>query len=444
MAVGPAALMGLSTFSRAMSVYHAECQRLPHDFKRERIFTLASTMMALMQLSAVRDTSYLGVLNGMSRSLGWRKAPTPGALCQARGKVPTMTTQRLWQAVRQEVLSSVSDGNTQVAGLRVVAIDGTRVLVPDHPEAEARFGRPSYLKGAKKPLPQALLVLGFDVLSRVPVGATLMRYDGSERVGAMEMADLLGPGTLAVMDRGFVGKAFLRHLIEAGGDVLIRMTTSEVNSWDCVYHFLKSGEREVTVELDLPARNGVNESARTVRVRLVRRVFSVGRPRKGQKRETMVLLTTITDTTRISADQLVDLYAERWGIETLFRDLKTVFNLEQFHSRSPDRIAQEIYAALIWLTLAAALEYGAMALVRAQRGRQSPTDPRRWQIRRTLLYHFVQDRAIDLMELHKPPEEVMARAEEDMEYLARNAAKRRPDRSTPRETRRPWGRFEAN
>lgn len=271
-----------------------------------------------------------------------------------------------------------------------------------------------------------------------------MRYDGSERVGAMEMADLLGPGTLAVMDRGFVGKAFLRHLIEAGGDVLIRMTTSEVNSWDCVYHFLKSGEREVTVELDLPARNGVNESARTVRVRLVRRVFSVGRPRKGQKRETMVLLTTITDTTRISADQLVDLYAERWGIETLFRDLKTVFNLEQFHSRSPDRIAQEIYAALIWLTLAAALEYGAMALVRAQRGRQSPTDPRRWQIRRTLLYHFVQDRAIDLMELHKPPEEVMARAEEDMEYLARNAAKRRPDRSTPRETRRPWGRFEAN
>jgi Transposase DDE domain len=436
--------MGLSTFSRAISVYHAECQRLPHDFKRKRKFTLSSTMMALMQLSAVGNTSYVRVLNGMSQSLGWRKTPTPGALSQARDKVPTLTTQRLWEAVRQEVLPAVSDSTTQVSGLRLVAIDGTRVLVPDHPEAEARFGRPSYLEGAKKPLPQALLVMGFDVLSRVPVGASLMRYDGSERVGAMAMADLLGPGTLAVMDRGFVGKVLLRHMVEAGGDVLLRMTTSEANSWDCVFKFLKSRARETTVDLVLPARAGFDEQTRVVRVRLVRRVFSVGRPRKGQKRDTMVLMTTVTDPKRLSANQLVDLYAERWGIETLFRDLKTVFNLEQFHSRSPDRITQEIYAALIWLTLAAAMEYGAMALVRAQRGRQSPTDSRRWQIRRALLYHFVQDRAIDLMELRKPPEEVMAMAKENMEYLARFAAKRRPDRSTPRETRRPWGRFEAN
>lgn len=401
-------------------------------------------MMALMQLSAVRGTSYLGVLKEMARSMGWRRAPTPGALSQARDKVPTATTQALWQAVRQVVQPAVSDATSQVAGLRVVAIDGTRVVVPDHPDAEARFGRPAHRAGTKKPLPQALLVVGFDVLSRVPVGASLMRYDGSERVGAMAMSDLLGPGSLAVMDRGFVGKALLRHLIEAGGDVLMRMTTSEANSWDAVYHFLKRGERESTVNLVLPARPGVNETPRTVHVRLVRRVFSVGRPRTGQKRDTMVLLTTVTDPARISADHLVNLYAERWGIETLFRDLKTVFNLEQFHSRSPDRITQEIYAALIWLTLAAAMEYGAMALVRAQRGRQAADDPERWQIRRTLLYHLVQDRMIDLIEFRALPDEIMARAREDIEYLARYAAKRRPGRSTPRETRRPWGRFEVN
>jgi len=436
--------MGLSTFSRAISCYHTACQQLPHGFKRKRQFDTASTMMALMQLSAVGGTSYLRVLEGMSRSMGWHRPPTPGALSQARGKVPTTTTHGLWQAVRQVVQPEVSDPTSQVAGLRVVAIDGTRVLVPDHPDAEARFGRPSYRKGAKKPLPQALLVLGFDVFSRIPVGASLMRYDGSERVGAMTMTDLLGPGSLAVMDRGFVGKALLRHLVEAGGEVLVRMTTSEANSWDCVYHFLKSGERETTVDLVLPARPGVDEPPRTIRVRLVRRVFSVGRPRKGQKRDTMVLLTTITDPAKISADHLVDLYAERWGIETLFRDLKTVFNLEQFHSRSPDRITQEIYAALIWLTLAAAMEYGAMALVRSQRGRQAADDPKRWQVRRTLLYHFVQDRTMDLIELGRSPEEVMARAQENIEYLARYAAKRRPERSTPRETRRPWGRFEAN
>lgn len=436
--------MVLSVFTQAMSVYQASCQQLPHLFQRRRVFDTASTMMALMQLVAVGGTSYLHVLAGMARSMGWRRAPTPGALSQAREKLPMTTTRDLWGAVRDHVMSALDTPLNRVADLRVVAIDGTRVLVPDHPEAERRFGRPSGKPGTKKPLPQALVVLGFDVFSRVPVGASLMRYDGSERIGAMGMADLLGPGSLAVMDRGFVGKALLREMIAAGGEVLVRMTTSEANSWDCVYRFLKDGERESTVDLVLPARPGIQEPPLAVRVRLVRRAFARGRPRKGQTRETMVLLTTVTDAERLSADQLVALYAERWGIETLFRDLKTVFDLERFHSRSPDRICQEIYAALLWLTLAAAMEYGAMTLIRAKRGRQDPDDPHRWQIRRTLLYHFVSARAGELLAGSLAPDGFMERAQANIEYLAHHAAKRRPGRSTPRVTRRPWGRHEAN
>ena len=257
------------------------------------------------------------------------------------------------------------------------------------------------------------------------------------------------PGRIAASDRGIGlrdldARAQEVSLTQDGGDVVLRMTTSDANSWDCVYRFLRSGERETTVELVLPARDGVNEQPLTLPVRLVRRVFARGRPRTGQKRETMVLLTTITDSVRLSADHLVDLYAERWGIETLFRDLKTVFELESFHSRSPDRICQEIYAALIWLTLAAAMEYGAMTLIRAQRGASAPDDPQRWQIRRTLLYHFVNDRASELMVGARTPESLMERVAENMAYLAHHAARRRPNRSTPRVTRRPWGRFEAN
>lgn len=436
--------MALSAFAQAVSVYQSACQRLPNHFKRRRVFDAASTMLALMQLVAVGRTSYLQVLQGMSRSLGWRTAPTPGALSQAREKLPMTTTRDIWHAVRDSVTASLDAPESRIAGLRVVAIDGMRVLVPDHPEAERRFGRPSWKQGEKKPLPQALVVLGFDVVSRVPVGASLMRYDGSERVGAMAMTDMLGPGSLAVMDRGFVGKAVLRAMIAAGGDVVVRMTTSEANSWDCVYRFLKGGERESTVEIVLPARPGVDEGPLSIRVRLVRRVFARGRPRKGQKRDTMVLLTTITNADRLSSDQVVGLYAERWGIETLFRDLKTVFNLEAFHSRSPDRICQEIYAALIWLTLAAAMEYGAMALIRARRGAQAPDDPERWQIRRTLLYGLVSARAGELLAGAIEPDAVMAAAQDDIAYLAHHAAKRRPERSTPRTTRRPWGRHRAN
>jgi hypothetical protein len=58
--------------------------------------------------------------------------------------------------------------------------------------------------------------------------------------------------------------------------------------------------------------------------------FTRSRPHTRQTRENLALLTTITDSLLPSADHLVDLYAECWGIETLSRDLKTVFELESF------------------------------------------------------------------------------------------------------------------
>jgi hypothetical protein len=438
------ACMALACFSQAISVFQEACRSLPHHFVRRRVFDTSNTIGVLMQLTAVGGPScYLHALGDLATSAGWRRKPTPGAFSQARSKVPMTTVRDTWTAVRQCVQRGVDAPDTRVAGRRVVAIDGMCVLVPDHPDSRKRFGGPTAQSGSKKPLPQALVVMGFDVFSRVPVGASLMRYNGSERVGAMAMTEVLGPGSLAVMDRGFVGKQLLRSMLAAGGDVLLRMTTSEANSWECVYQFLRGKDRETTVFLTLPAREGIDEPPLVVPVRLVRRVFARGRPRKGQKREAMVLLTTITDPQEISADHLVALYAERWGIETLFRDLKTVFDLEAFHSRSPDRIAQEIYAALLWLTLAAAMEYGAMALIRAKHGPQAPDGPQRRQIRRTLLYTYVSRWAGALLAGAVPPDQVLAAAQDDIEYLAQSAAKRRPDRSRPRETRRPWGRHRA-
>ncbi len=119
--------METTVFSHAMSVYQDACLRLPHDFKRRRVFDTASTMMALMQLVAVGGTSYVRVLEGMAVITGWQRTPTPGALSHARGKVPMATTRDLWRSVRDAVRSRTGDAGTTVSGLRVVAIDGTWV-----------------------------------------------------------------------------------------------------------------------------------------------------------------------------------------------------------------------------------------------------------------------------------------------------------------------------
>ncbi|MBQ4427594.1 MAG: transposase [Oscillospiraceae bacterium] len=45
-------------------------------------------------------------------------------------------------------------------------------------------------------------------------------------------------------------------------------------------------------------------------------------------------------------DELMRLYAMRWGIETSFRDLKYTIGLSAFHSKKVEHILQEIFARL--------------------------------------------------------------------------------------------------
>lgn len=56
-------------------------------------------------------------------------------------------------------------------------------------------------------------------------------------------------------------------------------------------------------------------------------------------------LMTNLDQDEFSIDDLREIYHMRWEIETGFRDLKCTLGLGKLHSRKPDLIVQEIYAA---------------------------------------------------------------------------------------------------
>ena len=64
-------------------------------------------------------------------------------------------------------------------------------------------------------------------------------------------------------------------------------------------------------------------------IRLLARSFPRGRPGKHQSREKMVLLTTLIDAELAPKDDLIALYGERWGIATLNRELKTIYQPEK-------------------------------------------------------------------------------------------------------------------
>ncbi|WP_431306148.1 transposase [Mycobacterium hubeiense] len=70
-----------------------------------------------------------------------------------------------------------------------------------------------------------------------------------------------------------------------------------------------------------------------------------GGPRRTER---YLLITTLTDHRRYPATELVALYHQRWQIETSYLELKsTILGGRVLRARTPDGIAQEIYALLV-------------------------------------------------------------------------------------------------
>lgn len=64
--------------------------------------------------------------------------------------------------------------------------------------------------------------------------------------------------------------------------------------------------------------------------------------RGGTRRD---LLTSVLSPTRLSAEEALALYPQRWGIERMFFDLKEVLNLNRIYAANPNAVAMQVYAA---------------------------------------------------------------------------------------------------
>ena len=285
------------------------------------MFTALTTFLSLMTLCAVKKSqSYVEVMRHMEPLFGTPsgapRRPSASAFSQARGKLPASTCREIWLAVLASIRPMFArDAERRVFGLRPLAIDGTRAITPHEASTKERWPRPKLGAGRVAHHPQALLVFAFELFSRLPVGVAVLGHKASEHLGLRTLLATIGRKNLLILDRGYIGKALLRDMIASGNQVLLRMTTAEANSWDCVYKFLRQKKtKDGLVELVLPCRPGHSEEPLTTTVRLITRSFPRGRPGRYQSREKMVLLTTLTDAELAPKDELIALYSERWGI----------------------------------------------------------------------------------------------------------------------------------
>ena len=156
-----------------------------------------------------------------------------------------------------------------------------------------------------------------------------------ELVLAREALERMPPGSLLLGDRLYGTPKFLNDVQESG-------------------HFGVFRKRpQVTVpERELLSRD--IEAERTLedwRVRLGTKVQATARLIRltiGDK--TYEFVTNILDPERLPAHAAADLYRDRWEVERMFQDLKTVLNLDCFYCGNTNAVALQLYASAIVYT----------------------------------------------------------------------------------------------
>lgn len=283
--------------------------------------------------------------------LGWktdRDVPSAPALCQARRKLDAQRCRELSSEVYQRCSAARTRPSIGYAGLRLLALDGSKLALPAYKALREHFGCPTHGEGKDQQGPQASFTLLWDVGANQPVAWRLGPYRLSERVQGMELTDSLGRGDLLIADRGFPSRRMLLAVRQRGADFLMRIGCTGATILREVSDFLASGAADAPIDIHERHRGQMVTDAPALAARLLRVTLPNG--------ITGVFITSLRNPVAHPASALLDLYTQRWRVETAFRELKLWHGLERFHARHVEGIEQEICALMLFQLLASEVE----------------------------------------------------------------------------------------
>jgi hypothetical protein len=268
------------------------------------------------------------------------KGGVPGrsTLCEARKSLGV----RPLVLLVQQVITLVATPTTRSAfyrGMRLMALDGFVVDLPDTQENQQVFGRSPGSRGAAA-FPQARLLALCEVGTHVIWRWLIKPVRFSEQSMCPPLLRHLQAGMLLLWDRNFLSWERFEQVVAAGAHLLARVQNGQVfkpleHLADGSYlaRLYKNGQRHTA-------------SDPSAVVRIIDYTFTdPNRPGCGQKHR---LLTTLLDATLDPAATIIELYHERWEEELTIDELKN-HQLERpvLRSQTPAGVIQELYALLL-------------------------------------------------------------------------------------------------
>ena len=238
---------------------------------------------------------------------------------------------------------------------RLLAVDGTRIMLPNHRTIKEEFGECSFGPKADSKRSMAIGSMLYDVLNQITIDAQLAPYKntsnkkGSERALLDKHMPKLKQGDLLLLDRGYPSFALFFQLKAQKIEFCVRMKGSW---WKEVRKFRESGEKETIVTFTLPNKDHKKlaeypkSASNPIKCRLIKVELDKG--------EIEILCTSLIDTKQYPHQQFKELYHFRWNEEEAYKLLKNRIELENFSGKTAKAVKQDFHAKIFLMTLSAA------------------------------------------------------------------------------------------
>jgi hypothetical protein len=309
------------------------------DFTRLRVLSFGLVLVLVLRKSV---KSLQLVVNEALNQLN-NEPVTASAYSQARYKLKHTAFIELNQKAVVETRYA-DNGYQRFWGHRILAVDGSKIRLPDNKAVRDEFGTIAYSSGKEGEVqgahPYALASVLYDVLNRVSLTAELAKADAYEVDLAVAHLAYTEPGDLLTMDRYYPSYRMLAELKQRDRAYVIRCSSA---SFGVARQMLKgegADSQTVTLtpcakQLPLIRKLGLPLS---LCVRFVRVQLSTG--------EWEVLATSLLVEKTYPSEGFKDLYYLRWGIETFYGLIKTRLELENFTGIGVEAIRQDFFSTL--------------------------------------------------------------------------------------------------
>jgi hypothetical protein len=309
--------------------------------QRIRRFPAVAGVYYTMALSLYPEAAYEEVFSVVAQGLAWARGsqqPPPvskSSISALRSRLGSAPLRDLMRSCCLPLADPARQPQAFYRGLRVMAIDGSRLELADEVDVATAFGRPGSRTGVAG-YPQAQCVVLAECATHAIVAAELGPYRGDEWELCQWLLGALEPGMLLLADRGFNGFEHWQQALASGAQLLWRATESRLLP---VEQLLPDGSYLSRIE-----PTGVGKAAAAAQGLQVR-VIEYQLPDVPDAAPRYRLMTSLLDPAQAPALELAALYHQRWQVEAVFDELKT--HLRQgrrvLRSKTAELVRQEFY-----------------------------------------------------------------------------------------------------